>query len=96
MASKHAEMDALDKIKYKKNVPKKIDLFVIRLTKVGDLTESRPCLHCLIRLKLSGLNIKHVYYSNSEGNIIRESFSKMQDNPLTYVSSGQRSWTKSP
>jgi len=87
---KHAEVDALDKIKYKKNVPKKVDLFVIRLTKLGYLAESRPCLHCLRALKNSGLNIKHVYYSNSERKIIRELFSKMEDSPLTYISRGHR------
>ncbi len=78
MPSKHAEIDAYNKIRNYKNMPKKIDIFVIRLTKLGILAESRPCYHCLDFLEKSGLNIKYVYYSTSDGNIDRAVFKNIK------------------
>ncbi len=89
MPSKHAEMDAINKIKTKKNLPKKMDMFVIRITKTGLLSESRPCLHCLKALEKSKLKIRYIFYSKKQG-FIREKFKYMKDSPLTYISSGIR------
>lgn len=94
MPSKHAEMDALNKIKKWKNMPKCIDMFVIRFNKTGGLSESRPCYHCIDSLEKSKINIKNVYYSNSSGIITKEKFKKMKDSPLTYISSGVRNKIK--
>ena len=88
--SKHAEVDAINKIYKKKNLPKKLDIFVIRLTDTGILRESRPCLHCINNLLTCGLNIKNVYYSNANGKIMREKIHKMKNHPATYISSGSR------
>lgn len=90
MPSKHAEMDVLNKVKNKKNMPKKIDLMVIRLTKTGLLTESRPCYHCLCFMEKCTLDIRDVYYSTSEGTIVKEKLSDMKSNPVTCISSGMR------
>jgi hypothetical protein len=90
MPSKHAEADAMNKIRFKKNMPRHIDIFVIRLNKLGNLGESRPCYHCLTMMELSGLNIKYIYYSTASGHITREKFSTMKDSPITHVSSGIR------
>lgn len=90
MPSRHAEADVLNKIKHKKNLPRCVDIFVIRLSKSGTLGESRPCYHCLEMMEKSGLNIKYIYYSNYEGQIIREKFNFMKNNPSTYISSGVR------
>lgn len=90
MPSKHAEIDALNKIKNKKNIPKNIDLLVIKLTKSGKLSSSRPCIHCLNSLEKSNLKFKNIYYSDSNGNILKEKFSNMKNNPTTYISSGKR------
>ena len=94
MPSKHAEIDAYNKIKTYKNMPKKIDIFVIRLTKTGLLSESRPCYHCINSLEKSGLNIKYVYYSTSDGLIVKEIFKTMKYSDITYVSSGMRTKLK--
>jgi len=90
MASRHAEMDALNKIKNKRELPKVVDIFVVRFAKGGTLGESRPCCHCLQSLAKSRLRIKHVYYSTNDGSIVREKFDTMMESPLTYISSGAR------
>lgn len=90
MTSKHAEIDVLNKIVSKKNLPKSVDLLVIRLTKTGQLSESRPCYHCLTTLGMSRLNIKYVYYSTASGTIVREKFREMLESDKTYISSGMR------
>ena len=90
MPSRHAEADAMNKVRFKKNMPRYVDIFVIRLNKLGNLGESRPCYHCLTMMETSGLNIKYVYYSTASGHIVREKFNTMKSNPITYVSSGIR------
>ena len=88
LPSKHAEMDAIDKIKNKKDLPKKVDMLVIRLTKQNKLSESRPCYHCLLCMEKSKLNIRFVYYSTKEGTIKKEIFKKMKDSEPPHISSG--------
>ena len=90
MPSKHAEIDAINKIKKKKNLPKQVDIVVIKLTKSGQLGESRPCYHCLCSLERSNLNIKHVYYSTKNNTIIREKLADMKYCEHTQISSGMR------
>lgn len=80
MPSRHAEIDAYMKIKKYRNLPKKVDFFVIRITKSGKLSESRPCYHCIDILSKSRLNIVNVYYSTSEGKIVCESFKEIINN----------------
>lgn len=94
MPSKHAEIDVLNKIKTRKKMPKKIDLFVIRLTKTGMLAESRPCFHCIQEMEKSCLNIRYIYYSTKDGKIAKEKLSHMMNSPLTYISSGVRKRNK--
>jgi len=88
MPSMHAEIDAYSKIKNYKNISKKLDLFVIRITKGGNLAESCPCFHCINVLSKSHLNICNVYYSTSEGTIVRKSFKNLIVNSNNYVSTG--------
>jgi hypothetical protein len=90
MPSRHAEVDAINKMKSRRNIPRYVDLFVIRLNKAGGLGESRPCSDCLKMLETCGLNIKHIYYSTASGTIVREKMSEMANSPDTYVSSGVR------
>jgi cytidine deaminase len=94
MPSTHAEVDAIGKIKNKKNKPKKLDIVVVRFTKSGALTESRPCYHCLCFMEKCCLDIRDVYYSTSEGTIVKEKLSDMRSNPKTRVSSGMRNLQK--
>ena len=90
MPSIHAEIDAYYKIKNYKNIGKKLDLFVIRITKGGNLAESRPCFHCIDILSKSKLNICNVYYSTSSGKIAKEKLVTMKENKNTTISSGMR------
>ena len=94
MPSTHAEIDAIEKIKNKKNKPKKVDLLVIRLTKSGLLAESRPCYHCLHFMERSNINIKNIYYSTSNGTIAREKLFEMRSSSITCISSGMRNLKK--
>ncbi len=77
--SRHAEMDVLQKIdlKYYQKNHIKLDLYVIRLTKTGNLAESKPCKHCIKMLASSGLLFKWIYYSTSDNVIVRVSFHKL-------------------
>jgi hypothetical protein len=88
--SRHAEMDVLQKlnINYYKRNQQKLDLFVIRLTKTGDLAESTPCLHCLNAIILSKLNIKWIYYSTSNKTIVRTNLYNLYKRPH-YITKGQ-------
>ena len=81
----HAEIKLLSKLS--DIFTRSISILVIRLSKDGKLKESKPCYHCLQQMKMSGIPIKYVYYSTSNGNIIRETFSKMQSN---YITKGSR------
>ena len=90
MPSTHAEIDAISKIKNKKNKPKKLDLLVIRLTKTGLLAESRPCYHCLCFMERANINIKNIYYSTANGTIAKEKLHEMKTHPITCISSGMR------
>lgn len=83
-------MDALNKLIKKVNIPKKIDVIVVRVTSKG-LAYSRPCFHCLEGFEKSGLNIKNIYYSTKDGGITKEKFFGMKDKSITRVSSGVRS-----
>jgi deoxycytidylate deaminase len=88
----HAEMDVLRKLNvrlYRKN-KMTLDIYVIRLTKAGDLAESKPCKHCIQLLLESGLSIKYVYYSTSEKKIVRTTLYKLYMENNQYVSKGQR------
>jgi len=88
--STHAEVAALNKIIGLKTRPKKLDLIVVRYTKLGLLSESRPCMHCLKRLTTSNINIRHIYYSTGNGIIVRENLHSMLNCSKTYISSGFR------
>lgn len=94
MPSRHAEMDALNKVKSLKNMPRCVDILVIRYTKSGVLSESRPCFHCIKSLQKSKINIRYVYYSTRFGTIVRENFNRMENSPLTYISSRIRNMIK--
>lgn len=74
--TKHAEVDLILKINGWKNKPKYIDIFVFRLSKTGNLGESKPCIHCLSFMKKCNVNIRYIYYSTKTG-IIREKLNNM-------------------
>jgi deoxycytidylate deaminase len=89
----HAEIHALMKYlgsnnlnEYSVKKLKKSEIVVIRISNdpnINHYLESRPCSECIKMLKR--LNIKNVYYSNSDGKIVKECVKCME---ATYVTHG--------
>jgi hypothetical protein len=91
--AEHAETNALSKlIKIrKKNVNRMIviDLLVIRTDRSLNLKNSRPCEKCIeymMTLPKYGYVIRHVYYSNCNGVIVRDKLNDLYDDDLSHVS----------
>jgi len=91
----HAEMDALQKLetlircgKIKKT---KMDLIVIRTSKIGNLGESAPCFHCTQRLVMScNVNIDKLYFSRSDNTITCIKFNDWVQMGTEHISRGWR------
>lgn len=91
MPSIHAEADVIRKVGKKRNMPKSVDIVVIRFSKNGIIGESRPCYHCILAMSKSRLNIKYIYYSTCNGDIVKESLCEMvKHNYRSHISSGIR------
>ncbi|ARF08633.1 hypothetical protein Catovirus_1_683 [Catovirus CTV1] len=91
LSSIHAEIDALYKLKSKKNSKNnKYELMVVRISKTGKLGESRPCYHCLEKLENSGIKIHNVYYSTKNNIILKEKFNTMKYSDKTIYCSAYR------
>ena len=79
--SRHAEIDVLKKEKKNYCLTRKIrkfDLIVIKVSKTGNISTARPCYHCIKQLEsASFVRIKNIFYSNKEGNIIKETFEQL-------------------
>ena len=66
-------MDLVRKVKQKRKVKinkKKCDLLVIRIGRDGKLKHSKPCSKCIDCLVKANLNIKDIYYSGPNGEVI--------------------------
>lgn len=95
--NRHAEVDAILKLKYRKDKlkhPIKISVLVIRVSTTGVLGMSRPCMHCTHALyslpKKSGYIVKDVYYSDEDGNILKTTMTDLLMGPQ-HISHGNRS-----
>lgn len=80
---RHAEADALRKYKKSKfyDPALKIDIFVFRLNFCGNLRESKPCYHCLNKIKK--YKIVNIYYSTVDGEIFSEKAKNMKSTFIT-------------
>ena len=94
--ARHAEENALEKYRallrtsrQKKISKRKLHMYVVRINAKGELTESKPCSHCVEVLREYG--IRKITYSTREGTLITESLSKIQ----TQASVGYRSVERS-
>ena len=94
MPSKHAEADALNKIR-KLKILCPVDFIIIKYNSLYQLTESRPCFYCIQMMKLSKLNIKNVYYSTYSGIIIKEKFTNLIANDKVHFSKGMKNKIRS-
>lgn len=91
-ASLHAEIAALLKlgkqIKYNKI---KVNILVIRINRLNQLTSSKPCKCCIAQLyKFLGDRIKYVYYSTISHEIKRERFNSLLNDSKPHFSSDFR------
>lgn len=90
----HAEVSAINKMRQEFKKRKRFDtscLAVIRISKNGKLGYARPCYHCIKQLQqVRFMNIKEIYYSCSDGSIVREKFDGMLASHKTYISCGYR------
>lgn len=83
----HAEINAINMLKNKKN--KNLDILIIRINSNGTLQMSKPCSHCICKLKKNG--IRKVYYSNNN-KIICEDLDNITSN---HISSSEKFKTNS-
>jgi cytidine deaminase len=73
----HAECDALTKLMPLKNKKRleSINLLVVRFSPKNKIQSSKPCYNCIETMKnypkKIGYKIENIYYSDSDGNIIK-------------------------
>jgi deoxycytidylate deaminase len=67
-ACRHAELSAV--IRYGEEDLSDCEMLVVRIDKDNNPTLSRPCPNCA--RVVGGLNIKKVFYSDSDGNFIQD------------------------
>lgn len=58
-------------------------MMVIRVSKKGTINQSKPCINCLNYLYLFG--IKEVYYSDDNGEIIKEKVRNLDTNHHSFT-----------
>jgi len=90
----HAEADAINKLPFKKDGRLlKVSLLVLRVTKTGKYTMSKPCMHCIQKMNdtvLRNYKISSVYYTNKEGEIEKCSLRHLTDEPDKHISKWNR------
>ena len=64
----HAEIDVLRKVK-KLDISKKMKFYIVRISSVGELVCSAPCIDCFMTMK--DFNIKNMIYIGHDGEIIK-------------------------
>ena len=79
----HAECDGLSKLiprRHKKRL-ETINILVLRLSGKNKLQSSKPCINCIETMKSMppkmGYIIKNIYYSDSNGNIIKTNLNSL-------------------
>lgn len=86
----HAEEDCINKIPYKKDGKiKKVSLLVLRVNKLGNLTMSKPCKHCIQKMNEiihKNYKITSVYFTNNEGDIEKCSLNQLNAEPDKHIS----------
>ena len=83
-SSCHAEIDVLRKC-LKKNITKKINLYIGRVSNTDELVCSSPCIDCFLKMK--EFNIRSITYVDHCGNIIKRNF---DDFHTSHTTSGRR------
>jgi ribosomal protein L28 len=68
----HAEVDTVNNLKYNRSKRhKKVNFFVMRVDKNGNVCNSKPCVHCMRtvkqQLKFKGYHCQGIWYTNQLG-----------------------------
>lgn len=86
----HAEQNALLKlkpIKIKKKL-ESINLLVVRFSKTSKIQSSKPCNNCIKIMReipeKKGYKIQHIYYSDSDGSIVKTNLSSLMNEEQHY------------
>jgi cytidine deaminase len=86
----HAEHNALLKLKPSKNKKRleSINLLVVRFSKTNKLQSSKPCNNCIKIMESipekKGYKIQTIYYSNSDGNIVKTNLANLKNEDQHY------------
>lgn len=80
----HAEIDVLRKC-LKKNITKKINIYIARISSTGEMLSSSPCIDCFMKMK--EFNIRSIIYIDHNGNIMKRHF---DDFHTSHRSSGHK------
>lgn len=100
-ATTHAELDVIARVsklhtdKIKKRNKQIYNLIVIRVSKSDwQLGNSQVCKHCIDNIILSskrtGIKIKKIYYSDTDGNMIKTTPLRMSNDDNPFISSFYR------
>lgn len=86
----HAEHDAIRKLlplKRKKRL-ENVNMLVIRLSSKNKLQSSKPCMVCINIMKILpeklGYKIQNVFYSDTEGNIVKTTLHNLDNEEKHY------------
>lgn len=88
----HAEYSAIQKLGLlpKKKRLKTVNLFVVRLSGNRKIQFSKPCAHCIYIMKTyapkKGYQIKHILYSDINGNIVKTKLWELEKEEKHYSS----------
>jgi cytidine deaminase len=86
----HAEHDAINHLRplTRKKHLQNVNILVIRLSKKNKIQHSKPCANCIENMRIlpekKGYRIKHIYYSNYEGVIVKSSLHQLENEELHY------------
>lgn len=86
----HAELDAISRLKdNKRKKLESVNLCVIRANTQGGLSNSKPCVHCLISLEMiapkKGYKIEKIFYSTKEGTVEKSNMSELKNEDEIHV-----------
>ena len=106
--SEHAEMAAIKKLLSSTKISKghgnrsssrkiKIDFWINRTSKSGDMKYSKPCTNCIkhmANLEQNGYKIVNVYFPDKTGDVCKIKFTHLQDDDDKHVSHRFRNYIK--
>lgn len=90
-ATIHAEHFAINKLKTRDKNKKlyKISLLVIKISNTGLISMSKPCKHCVENMQMlanrKGYHIDNIYFSNSNREIEKWSYTNLEKDPCKHV-----------